>query len=252
MNEHEAMKNFAFDEVLFLGRDFTEYQKMFNLNPSQLKGKRVLDCAAGPSSFAIEASMYDINVISCDPMYGASSDELAQRCRTDFEKVGERQARASHLFHDYALSSQFKDRKKKSRDLFIRDYALGAKQARYVHGQLPSLPFENDSFDLVLCANFLFLYTPLETGGMLNAALFDYDFHVKALTELVRISNDEIRIYPIQGPHKEQHHNYIQDLMHEKTLDGLNFSFEPVTYRDIRNAHELLVIKRVKPEDENV
>jgi hypothetical protein len=243
MNEHEAPNNFAFQDVLFLGRDFTEYQKMFNLNPSQLKGKHVLDCASGPSSFQAEATMYEIKVTSCDPMYGASGEELAQRCRTDVERVGERQLRVSHLFHEYALSTQFKDRKKKSRELFIRDYA-GATPGHYVHAELPSLPFDDNSFDLVLCANFLFLYTPLSTGGMLTEDRFDYAFHRRALADLLRVSCAEVRIYPIKGPHNENHHRYIQDLIKETEFAGSTFSFEEVTYRDIRDAHELLKLSK--------
>jgi len=244
MTNHESPNNFAFSQVLFLGRDFTEYQKMFNLNPQRLKGKKILDCASGPSSFAVEASMYGMQVTSCDPMYATEGNELAQLCRVDVERVGERQVSASHLFEDYALSPQFKERKKKSRDLFLRDYPSGVKSGRYIHGELPMLPFKDKAFDVALCANFLFLYTPLETGGMLTEDRFNYEFHCKALRELIRLSPKEVRIYPIKGPHKEHHHHYIDDMKKDPRFKDLEFIFEEVTYRDIRNAHALLLVRR--------
>ena len=35
------------DRVVFIGRTFSEYMRMFNLEPSQLKGLKILDCPSG-------------------------------------------------------------------------------------------------------------------------------------------------------------------------------------------------------------
>lgn len=43
------------DRVVFIGRTFSEYMRMFNLEPSQLKGLKILDCPSGASSFGAEA-----------------------------------------------------------------------------------------------------------------------------------------------------------------------------------------------------
>lgn len=51
---------------------------------------------------------------------------------------------------------------------------------------LPRLPFADHSFDLALCANFLFLYS----------SQHDLDFHVQALLELVRVAR-EVRVFPL-------------------------------------------------------
>lgn len=238
----DKLDNFAFSEVLFLGRDFTEYQKMFNLNPSQLKNTRVLDCAAGPSSFAAEARLYEIAVTSCDPMYATDSSELASIWKNDVDRVGERKSVVGHLFDDNALSEQFQERKKRSRDSFLKDYGINASKGHYVHAELPNLPFPDKSFDLTLCANFLFLYTSFETGGMLLEERFDYEFHRQALRELIRVTDGDVKIYPIKGPHQDHFHHYIGDLLKDTQFNDVEFFIEPVTYRDIRDAHEMLRI----------
>lgn len=239
----DKIKNFAFSEVLFLGRDFTEYQKMFSLNPSQLKGKHVLDCASGPSSFAAEARLYEIDVTSCDPMYATDANELASIWKNDIDRVGERKSVVAHLFDDNALSDQFQQRKKRSRDFFLKDYSVNASKGRYVHAELPDLPFADKNFDLSLCANFLFLYTSLDTGGMLLEDRFDYEFHQKALRELIRVTSGDVRIYPIKGPHQDHFHHYINDLLKDPQFSDVELLIEPVTYRDIRDAHEMLRIR---------
>src|SRR4051812_38937222 len=38
------------DMVVFIGRTFSEYTRMLNLDPSQLKSIKILDCPSGASS----------------------------------------------------------------------------------------------------------------------------------------------------------------------------------------------------------
>lgn len=59
------------DRVVFIGRTFYEYMRMFNLEPSQLLELKVLDCPSGASSFVAEAyNEYNIKkVIGCDILY---------------------------------------------------------------------------------------------------------------------------------------------------------------------------------------
>lgn len=59
------------DRVVFIGRTFSEYMRMFNLEPSQLFGLKILDCPSGASSFVAEAyNEYKIKkVIGCDVLY---------------------------------------------------------------------------------------------------------------------------------------------------------------------------------------
>jgi hypothetical protein len=69
---------------------------------------------------------------------------------------------------------------------FLADYENGKRDGRYTAGQLPDLPFAPKSFDLALCAHFLFFYS-----DSLSLA-----FHEQALDELCRVAH-EVRIFPM-------------------------------------------------------
>jgi hypothetical protein len=58
---------------------------------------------------------------------------------------------------------------------------------RYVPVTLPSLPFKDGEFDILLSAHFLFMY----------ADRLDYEFHINTLNELLRVTKEEIRIFPL-------------------------------------------------------
>ncbi|MBX9669951.1 MAG: class I SAM-dependent methyltransferase [Candidatus Obscuribacterales bacterium] len=248
MTKLDESQHFAFAMVLFLGRDLAEYRDMFNLDQAELRGKRILDCAAGPSSFACEMYLSGFDVTACDPMYGGSLEELLAICDQDVQKVGQRQQKAARLFHDYALSSEFKNRKSSSRRQFLADYIEGKESGRYVRASLPQLPFADQSFDLVLCANFLFLYTPLASGGMLIEDRFDFDFHKNAVLELMRVCRGEARIYPIKGPHHDEQHDYVERLFEDESMREFELMVDSVTYRDIRHAHHMLRLSRRSAE----
>jgi hypothetical protein len=51
---------------------------MFALTPGDLLGK-ILDCAAGPSSFNAELIAEGHEVTSCDPIYSLSGEEIYAR-----------------------------------------------------------------------------------------------------------------------------------------------------------------------------
>ena len=58
---------------------------------------------------------------------------------------------------------------------------------RYIPVTLPSLPFKDEEFDILLSAHFLFMY----------ADRLDYQFHLETLNELLRVTKEEIRIFPL-------------------------------------------------------
>ncbi len=51
-------KPIVLPRVYFFGRTFEDYLSMFDLKIEELKGKTILDCPAGPSTFAWKASEY--------------------------------------------------------------------------------------------------------------------------------------------------------------------------------------------------
>ena len=72
--------------VSFFGRSLAEYARFFALDPVALKGRDVLDVAAGPSSFTAEACARKINAVAVNPLYGSTAAELG----VQVEKKGAR------------------------------------------------------------------------------------------------------------------------------------------------------------------
>jgi hypothetical protein len=231
---------FQFEKVLFFGRSVDEYRTMFNFEPENWRGKKVLDCCGGPAALTATAGNWDIEAIACDPLYEASASELRARVDEDVAIVDSLQAKTMYLFDDEVRRAQ---RRRKDMDAFTADYEQGKKTGRYVAGALPNLPFGDNSFDLTLCGNFLFLYSDTESGGILKDSPFDYDFHLLSLRELARITKGEVRLYPLNGPEVERH-AYLDDLRVALTSEGIKTELVPVSHKDIKTALHLLSLKK--------
>ena len=179
------------DRIAFIGRTYFEYMRMFGLDESVFQKGPVLDCAAGPSSFAAEAHRASFPVIACDLLYGISVDHLVKKGREDITHVFDKLDEVAHLYtwKYYRSKHEIIALRHMALDLFSRDLPAGLAEGRYVHAELPRLPFPDKAFSLVLSSHFLFLY-----GDRL-----DFDFHKSCLKELVRVSSGEVRIFPLQG-----------------------------------------------------
>jgi SAM-dependent methyltransferase len=221
--------------VSFFGRTLTEYGQFFALNFDQLRGTDVLDVAAGPSSFIAEARLRKIDAVAVDPFYGAPVDELATQVERDYaHMIGQMQARA-RLFRLKAfpsLAAAEVDRRLAAQR-FLADYAAHFIHGRYVSGALPRLPFFDRTFDLVLCAHLLFVY----------AARFDYEWHLAACRELVRVSAGEVRIHPLVGPDGRTYPK-LATLRRELRESGIDSDVVAVNYEFFTGANSMLVLRR--------
>ncbi len=185
-------------------RSFDEYENMFVLDDALLRRGPVLDVAAGASSFTAQAVRQGYTACAADSLYHFTPEQIAEHGFSEIETSTEKLSKLKHLFcwDYYGSLERHRDNRLRSLKLFIDDYSLDDASSRYVKASLPALPFASDTFSLVLCSHFLFLYEEQ----------FDYDFHVRALKELVRVcrKGGEIRIYPLAGfkwnvyPHLER------------------------------------------------
>jgi SAM-dependent methyltransferase len=233
-----SQTKFVFGHVAFFGRSIDEYQTMFNLQLDQLSGKSILDCGAGPSAFALQAAKLGATVTAVDPLYSLSFEVLRETVDEDAAAVLAKQSsNSTFICADVVPTSE----RRKSMELFLQDFESGKQSGRYVSANLPRLPFEDKSFDLVLSGNFLFEYSDTESGGMLVGSPFDYQFHVKAIEELLRVCRNELRIYPLLAPGNSEH-KYRDRIVAEFQAKGFNVSLESVTHRDIVGADKMLRI----------
>lgn len=172
-------------------RGYAEYERMFGLNPELLRSGPVLDVAAGASSFAAEVRGMGVDVACADPRYAMPPDQIGEEGKAEIESSTMKLAGLAHKFDwsYYGSPQSHKAGRLDSLSKFLRDYSEPGARERYVPDKLPSLSFASDSFALVLCSHFLFLY-----GDQ-----FDESFHRAALEELLRVcrSGGEVRVYPL-------------------------------------------------------
>ena len=178
---------FNLHKVVPWGRSLHEYTAMFALYQQDL-GRRILGCADGPASFNAELTKLGGNVVSVDPIYHFSGDEISSRIDETYLEVLKqvRQNKDEFVWSHIPSVDGLADIRMTAMQAFLADYASGQKEGRYIEASLPTLPFDDGEYDLVLCSHFLFLYS----------AHFSLDFHIQSIKELCRVGK-ETRIFPL-------------------------------------------------------
>jgi hypothetical protein len=160
---------------------------MFALTPDDLSGG-VIDCAAGPVGFNAELSAAGREVISCDPLYSLTADEIRARIDATYDTLvaNARAARDEFVWRDIASPEHLGEVRIAAMRRFLADFPQGMAQGRYVDQSLPDLDLPHGRFDLALCSHFLFTYS-----DRLSAP-----FHVRAIEEMCRVAA-ETRVFPL-------------------------------------------------------
>jgi hypothetical protein len=187
----EQRKFYQQEGVAMTCRSYTEYEKMFGLKQTDLQQDIILDIAAGAASFTAAAKSKGIKAIAADPLYLKSIPEMAEHGLNEITLSTEKLTKLKQNFDwSYYVSPELhRENRLRSLDIFMEDYSKPAAAATYFSSALPELTFASDTFTLVLCSHFLFLYQEQ----------FDYDFHIHAVIEMLRVcrSGGQIRIYPV-------------------------------------------------------
>lgn len=206
---------------------------MFALSDVDLKG-RLLGCGDGPASFNAVATSLGASVISCDPIYRWGVPELRGRIADTYVQVLEQTRQNEHEFvWDTIPSVEALGRARMAAmEAFLTDYPVGRAAGRYVEAELPTLPFEDRSFDLVLCSHLLFLYST-QLGE---------PFHHASLLELCRVA-PEVRVFPLLalGGGRSP---YVDGSVALLRSQGLSVSVETVAYEFQRGGNQMLRIRQ--------
>ena len=143
--------SFQLKDIVPWGRSFAEYVSMFALSADDLN-KRILGCGDGPASFNAELTKRGGTVVSIDPLYAFSVDDIRRRIDETFDEVMRQTHDNKDEFvwkHIRSIDKLGKMRMKAMRD-FLSDYPQGKTEGRYVSGSAPTLSFPDSSFDLAL------------------------------------------------------------------------------------------------------
>ena len=224
--------------VSFFGRTLAEYAQFFALDLAALRHRDVLDVAAGPSSFAAEACARGIDAVAVDPLYTQPSDELAACVEADYAHMFAQMRARPRMFRLKSFPSivAAEADRRLAAQRFLADFEVQRRYGRYVGGELPRLPFFDGTFDLVLCAHLLFTY----------AARFDFEWHLVACRELVRVSAGEVRLHPVCGVDGKPYAGLAR-LRRELAREGILSELVRVDYEFFVGSGSMLVLKKVAP-----
>jgi hypothetical protein len=220
------------DKVVPFGRSLDEYIKMFNLSSEDLQ-QSILGVGDGPASFNAEGTAKGYNITSIDPIYQLDGVEIKQRFDEVVDNIIDQIiATPNNWVWSYHQNPQeLKASRIKTLEVFLQDYQLGKQENRYLAQELPNLDFAAQTYDLALCSHFLFLYS----------AQYDRDFHVAAIQEMLRVSQ-EVRIFPLLTLMQETS-PYLDFVVDKFSNLGYSPTIVQVPYELQPGANQMLVIK---------
>jgi hypothetical protein len=224
---------YELSQVLPWGRSFDEYVRMFSLDDEDLGG-RILGCADGPASFNAEMHRRGRRVISSDPIYRFTRQQLSARIEKACEEIVEqtRKNMGNFVWSSIGSIEELRDARMSAMRQFLDYYDDGKEQGRYIDAELPILPFDDGAFDIALCSHLLFLYSDR----------LSLDFHRESILQLCRVA-DDVRIFPLidldlrPSPHVQAIASCLEEV-------GFTVSIEHVAYEFQRGGNEMLRITR--------
>jgi hypothetical protein len=219
---------FTLDKVVPWGRSFDEYQQLFALTPGDLE-RRILGCGDGPAAFNAEATRRGARVVSSDPLYAFSRDDIEARIAATCDTVLEQTRRHADQFvwgHGIASIDDLGGVRMRAMRVFLEDYDAGKAAGRYVDARLPTLSFADGSFDLALC----------------YSAQFDEAFHRASVRELCRVAA-EVRIFPLLALDGSRS-PFVEACVAEARASGAEAEMVKVPYEFQRGGNEMLRLRR--------
>lgn len=218
-------------DYLISARSFEEYLAMFGLTDADLTGT-ILDCPGGGSSFTARAGAAGATAYAVDPVYSTPSIVLAQQVIADTDRGSAHTAagQSRYRWDFYGDLDGHRRIRQASARVFADD--LLNRPGRYVAATLPTLPFRDGGFDLVLCSHLLFTY----------ADRLDGRFHRRALLELHRVARGEVRVFPLLDQAGRPLPELVERMRAELARLGVGTEIRRVDYEFQRGGDRMLVL----------
>ena len=224
--------SFKLENVVPWGRLMDEYVRMFDLTGDELK-LNILDCAGGPASFNSEMTRQGYKVISCDPIYQFTTDEIEQRIQDTYQKIidGVVVTYDKFVWQDIQSPEHLGQIRMAAMRQFLEDFPTGMHEGRYVTDELPNLSFNTGQFDLALCGHLLFTYSDQ----------LSEDFHLASILEMCRVAN-EVRIFPLLVHFSGEISPLLQPIMNRLQELGYKVEIKQVPYEFQKGGNKLLKV----------
>lgn len=222
------------DSVVPWGRSYEEYVRMFSLSEEDTR-KSILGCGDGPASFNSSLTKLGGRVVSLDPIYEFTTQQIKSRIDETYESViaQMRLNEDGYLWNTIKSVEALGELRMRSMNLFLEDFEEGKAGGRYLAHELPKkLPFEDSQFGLALVSHFLLLYSQH----------LSYDFHLMSIGEVMRVAK-ELRIFPVLTLDGRRS-PFLDDLIDDLNGEGFSIELVKVNYEFQIGGNEMLVIKR--------
>jgi hypothetical protein len=191
----------------------------------------ILGCGDGPASFNVECNQRDGHVTSIDPLYYFSLEIIEKRIAETYQDVlNQTRAHQDKFIWDTIPSPEALGRiRMETMRCFLDSYESGKADKKYMPGELPTLPFDDQSFELALSSHFLFLYTDNLT----------FDFHIASIREMLRVAN-EVRIFPLLDVNAQES-RYLKGVL--ESFQEYKLEICKVNYEFQRGGNKMLVLR---------
>ena len=226
-------KRLELKDIVLIGRTFDEYYRMFELSNINFKDEKILDVASGVSSFCSEANSKGYNVTASDKIYNFSAKEIEEKCISDLKMVMEKLPLVADLYkwEFFKDIDALKKKRERAYKLFVKDFKeKGGRQ--YIATEYSQTKFLDDEFTISLISHFLFMYDEH----------LDYEFHKRTLSEIIRVTSKEIRIFPIVNL-KGKRSLFIEKLMEDREFKDYEKGIKKVDYEFVKDGNEMMAIK---------
>ena len=177
------------ERVALISRTYNEYKRMFDVTKESLEGKKILDVAAGVSNFCAIGNIMGLDITAVDPIYNLMADEIEVQAERDLELVINQLPLISPNYNwdFYEDIEGVRVSRVKAYQTFLKDYQN--HPSKYVSGDALKLPFKDKTFDTTIVSHLMFLYDNL----------FSAEDHLAMFRELIRVTHNEIIIFPTKS-----------------------------------------------------
>ncbi len=231
------------DRVVFFGRTFEEYLKMFALTLADIEGRSVLDCPSGPGWLCRGGQKKGTECHRIRPDVSPIASGLRRIAMGDIESTKEKIANDPNF--PKANLETYHHEKRKAWSSSFQDYSEGVKQGRYVPASLPSLPFADGQFDLVLSGTPPFCYASQKMVAFGPGHPWIWSSTAMPSKNCFAFAKPNLRLYPIAAMNSSTEWNPIaRTLAREFADQGFRIETKASSFVQTQTEVNLTLILR--------
>lgn len=220
------------NNVALIGRTYSEYKRMFGISKENFEGKKILDVGAGVSNFCAIGNVFGLNITAVDPIYRLTPNEIEVKCEEDLNSfICQLPVVKSKYNWDFFGDLEgLKVSRMSAYQTFLKDFRNN--KSNYIAAELNQLPFKDKSFEVSVVSHLMFLYDHIFTA----------DNHIDFFKELVRVTKEEIIIFPTKNLTGENS-KWVDLIIHNEAFLDHTFKIEKSDFEFQKGNYLRLKVK---------